>query len=705
MSRNLKLFMFIAGIALFLVWLSSRAAGPDSDQEVETLTYSQFRAMLTPAGQKKIGTLISRPDLRIPGRSSLFDASEASFVLRIYPRRITGRYFKPGMRLEKSDDPERIRSRTLPFAVESLPGTVSDDLLRKLEANNLAYEFANEEDDGILSTLTTLLPIILIVALIWIFMMRQLQSAGNRALAFSKSKARLNPENKKKITFKDVAGCDEAKYELEEVVDFLKNPRKFQTIGAKIPKGVLLIGPPGTGKTLLARAVAGEADAPFYSISGSDFVEMFVGVGASRVRDLFEQAKKNSPCIIFIDEIDAVGRLRGAGLGGGHDEREQTLNQMLVEMDGFDENEGVIVVAATNRPDVLDPALLRPGRFDRQVVVDAPDVRGREAILRIHAAKIPLAPKVSLAEIARGTPGFTGADLANLINEATLVAARHNKRHVETADLEEAKDKVMMGPERRSFLITPKEKEVIAYHEGGHALLGSLLPYSEPVHKVTIIPRGRALGLTQSLPEEDRHIQPSRYWEDRICVLMGGYLAEDIIFGDTSTGASNDILTTTKIARRMVCEWGMSDKLGTVSYANDHESVFLGREMAQSRSYSDKTASAIDQEVRRIVQNQQDRGRTLLTKNRSKLEQIAKALLDYESINATQLEEIVHPDRSKVAQKEKAKEKAKGKAKEKAKGQVAEDKGKGLKGEEERPGEYPKELGDMEPSASPVPAA
>ncbi len=701
MNRNLKFFIFLAALALLLVWLSSRKDGPEGEQEVENLTYSQFRAMLTPAGQKRIGSLVSRPDLRLGQGPALLDSEESSFVISIYPRHIAGRYLKPGMRLEKSDSPERIRSRTLPFIVQSLPGAVSDDLLRKLEANGLAYEFVNEEESGFFSTLTTLIPVVLLVVLIWIFMMRQLQNAGNRALAFSKSKARLNQESKNKITFKDVAGCDEAKYELEEVVDFLKNPRKFQNIGAKIPKGVLLVGPPGTGKTLLARAVAGEAGAPFYSISGSDFVEMFVGVGASRVRDLFEQAKKNSPCIIFIDEIDAVGRLRGAGLGGGHDEREQTLNQMLVEMDGFDENEGVIVVAATNRPDVLDPALLRPGRFDRQVVVDAPDVRGREAILKIHATKVPLAPQVSLQQIARGTPGFTGADLANLINEATLVAARYNKRHVEMNDLEEAKDKVMMGPERRSFLITPKEKEVIAYHEGGHALLGSLLPFSEPVHKVTIIPRGRALGLTQSLPEEDRHIQSSRYWEDRICVLMGGYLAEDIVFGDTSTGASNDILTTTKIARRMVCEWGMSNKLGTVSYANgEHENVFLGREMAHHRNYSDETASAIDQEVRRIVQNQQDRGRRLLKENRSKLEMIAKSLLENESINAAQLNEIVHASVA-VAKDAIAKESGR-KAK---RGGVRSDDGKKSKKVAARKKKsVDDELKEIGPSTSPVPA-
>jgi cell division protease FtsH len=640
MNKNLKYFIFII-LSIFLVLVFTQQFRENESREVRTLSFSQFKSMLTPEGQKEIGRIYTREEQPTP-TPNLFD-SQPRFILQISPRRIAGRYVKPGDVIEATDDIEKLKTRTHPFVVESLPGALSTELLEQLEQSGINYEFLNEDDGGLFSTLATLLPVILILVILWMFMMRQLQSTGNRALAFGKSKARLNQDDKKKVTFTDVAGCDEAKVELQEVVDFLKDPRKFQAIGARIPKGVLLVGPPGTGKTLLARAIAGEAGVPFYTISGSDFVEMFVGVGASRVRDLFEQAKKNSPCIVFIDEIDAVGRLRGAGLGGGHDEREQTLNQMLVEMDGFEENEGVIVIAATNRPDVLDPALLRPGRFDRQVVVDAPDVGGREAILKIHARKIPMTSDVNLHQIARGTPGFTGADLANLINEAALLAARRGKRRVTMDELEEAKDKVMMGPERRSFIITDKEKEVIAYHEGGHALIGTLLPYAEPVHKVTIIPRGRALGLTQSLPEEDRHIQPSKYWDDRICVLMGGYLAEELIFGDTSTGASNDIQVATTIARRMVCEWGMSEAVGTISYSDHTENIFLGRDMGSPRNYSDETASTIDSEVKRIVREQLERGRKLLLENRAKLEGIARALLTKESINAEELTDIVGP--------------------------------------------------------------
>ncbi|MEQ9362793.1 MAG: ATP-dependent zinc metalloprotease FtsH [Leptospirales bacterium] len=642
MNKNLKYFIFII-LSIFLVLVFTQQFRENENREVKTLSFSQFKSMLTPEGQKEIGTIYTRKEQLKP-TPNLFE-SQPRFVLQISTRQITGRYVKPGDQIEPTDDIEKLKSRTHPFVVESLPTALSDDLLNTLERTGINYEFLNEDESGLLSTLFTLLPVILILVVLWMFMMRQLQSTGNRALAFGKSKARLNQDDKKKVTFADVAGCDEAKVELTEVVDFLKDPRKFQAIGAKIPKGVLLVGPPGTGKTLLAKAISGEAGVPFYTISGSDFVEMFVGVGASRVRDLFEQAKKNSPCIVFIDEIDAVGRLRGAGLGGGHDEREQTLNQMLVEMDGFEENEGVIVIAATNRPDVLDPALLRPGRFDRQVVVDAPDVTGREAILKIHARKIPMTSDVNLNQTARGTPGFTGADLANLINEAALLAARRNKRRVTMEELEEAKDKVMMGPERRSFLITESEKEVIAYHEGGHALIGTLLPYAEPVHKVTIIPRGRALGLTQSLPVEDRHIQPSKYWDDRICVLMGGYLAEELTFGDTSTGASNDIQVATSIARRMVCEWGMSETLGTVSYSNSNENVFLGRDMGSSPNYSDDTAATIDSEVKRIVREQLQRGRDLLKTHKDKLELIARALLERESINADELNDIVSPAR------------------------------------------------------------
>ena len=637
------------------LWVSSHLSNSKQSQKTEYLTYSQFKHMLTSRGRREIGTIYTKgvqTEQKKQASGAFMDFFDHSnpFVLQLSPRKISGRYLRPGNRIEKSDDRERIMERTIPFIVESLPGMISEDFLQKLEKDRIVYSFVNEKEDGFLATLFSILPIVIIIFLLWMFMMRQLQNTGNRALSFGKSKARLtSPENEKKIFFKDVAGCEEAKQELVEVVDFLKDPKKFKTIGAKVPRGVLLVGPPGTGKTLLARAVSGEASVPFYSISGSDFVEMFVGVGASRVRDLFNQAKRHAPCIIFIDEIDAVGRLRGAGLGGGHDEREQTLNQMLVEMDGFEDSESIIVVAATNRPDVLDPALLRPGRFDRQVVVDAPDVRGREAILKIHSIKVPMSKNVCLEVIARGTPGFTGADLANLINEAALLAARRNRHTVSMAEMEEAKDKVMMGPERRSFLITDKEKEVIAYHEGGHALLTALLPNAEPVHKVTIIPRGRALGLTQSLPEEDCHIQPKKYWEDRICVLMGGYLAEKLIFKDTSTGASNDIQVATKIARRMVCEWGMSKSIGTISYVNENENVFIGREMGHSRQYSDGTAKEIDIEIKRIVQTKLSKGEGMLKKYRKKVEAIAQFLLGKESITGEELLRLIGQKPKKVA--------------------------------------------------------
>ncbi|HPD05905.1 MAG TPA: ATP-dependent zinc metalloprotease FtsH, partial [Spirochaetota bacterium] len=465
----------------------------------------------------------------------------------------------------------------------------------------------------------------------------QIQSTGNKAMSFGKVRAKLQPETKNKVTFADVAGVDEAKVELQEIIEFLKDPKKFITIGAKIPKGVLLVGPPGTGKTLLARAVAGEAGVPFFSISGSDFVEMFVGVGASRVRDLFEQGKRNAPCIIFIDEIDAVGRLRGAGLGGGHDEREQTLNQLLVEMDGFETNEGVIIVAATNRPDVLDPALLRPGRFDRQVVVDIPDIKGREKILAVHTRKIPLAKDVDLKVIARGTPGFTGADLANLVNEAALLAARRNKKRVTMLEMEDAKDKVLMGPERKSVLISAEEKKVIAYHEAGHAILG-ILTGTDPIHKVTVIPRGRALGLTMHLPKEERHIHNKGYWLDQITILFGGHVAEKIKFGQVTTGASNDIERATDIARRMVCEWGMSETLGPLAFGKKSEQIFLAREIAQHRDYSEQTAQLIDKEVHEIVTSCRDRAIILIEEHADKFELIATNLIERETLNAQEIE-------------------------------------------------------------------
>jgi cell division protease FtsH len=477
---------------------------------------------------------------------------------------------------------------------------------------------------------------------VWIFFMRQMQSGGSKALSFGKSRAKLMSDKGRKVTFKDVAGVDEAKEELVEIIDFLKDPQKFQQLGGKIPKGVLLVGPPGTGKTLLARAIAGEANVPFFSISGSDFVEMFVGVGASRVRDLFDQGKKHAPCIIFIDEIDAVGRHRGAGLGGGHDEREQTLNQLLVEMDGFESNDGVILIAATNRPDVLDPALLRPGRFDRQIVVPRPDVRGREEILRVHSRSIPLSKDVELSVLARGSPGFAGADLANLVNEAALRAARLNKKLVDMQDFEEAKDKVMMGAERRSMIISDQEKKVTAFHESGHTLVAKLLPGSDPVHKVTIIPRGLALGVTQQLPIDDRHTYAKEYLLNNLSIMMGGRVAEEIVFKQITTGAGNDIERATELARKMVCEWGMSDRMGPLAFGKKEEQIFLGREIAQHRDYSELTAQAIDAEVNRLVMENYQRAKDLLQRNVDKLYLLAEALLDREVLDGPEIDAVMN---------------------------------------------------------------
>ena len=474
----------------------------------------------------------------------------------------------------------------------------------------------------------------------WLFFMRQMQSGGNKALSFGKSKAKLSSSSQKKVTFKDVAGVDEAKEELQEIIEFLKEPQKFQKLGGRIPKGVLLMGAPGTGKTLLARAVAGEANVPFFSISGSDFVEMFVGVGASRVRDLFEQGKKNAPCIIFIDEIDAVGRHRGAGLGGGHDEREQTLNQLLVEMDGFESNEGVILVAATNRPDVLDPALLRPGRFDRRIVVNRPDVKGREGILAVHTKKIPLSDDVDVAVLARGTSGFSGADLANLVNEAALNAARYNQKVVRMHDFEFAKDKVLMGSERRSMIISDAEKRVTAIHEAGHALLTVLLPHADPIHKVTIIPRGMALGLTQQLPADEKHNYSRDYLNDQIAILLGGRIAEEITTQSLTTGAGNDLERSTEMARRMVCEWGMSDAMGPLTFGKKEEQIFLGREIAQHQDYSEDTALKIDHEVKRFVTDNYERSHKLLADSQDTLVKIADELLAREVLDADQVKRL-----------------------------------------------------------------
>ncbi len=483
-------------------------------------------------------------------------------------------------------------------------------------------------------------PMILLIGL-WVFFMRQMQVGGGKAMSFGKSRAKLLTENHHKVTFDDVAGIDEAKEELEEIIAFLKDPKKFTKLGGRIPKGVLLVGPPGTGKTLLARGVAGEAGVPFFSISGSDFVEMFVGVGASRVRDLFVQGKKNAPCIIFIDEIDAVGRHRGAGLGGGHDEREQTLNQLLVEMDGFETNEGVIMIAATNRPDVLDPALLRAGRFDRRVVVPRPDVKGREGILRVHTRRVPVADDVDVELLARGTPGFAGADLENLVNEAALLAARHNRERVMMIDFEVAKDKVMMGSERRSMIISLEERRNTAYHESGHALVAKLLPGADPVHKVTIIPRGMALGLTQQVPLDDRHTYDKVFLENNLTILFGGRAAEELVLGHTTTGAGNDIEKATELARKMICEWGMSEKLGPMTFGKKEEQIFLGRDFTQTAEYSESTAVEIDHELRRIISEGYQRAKSLLKENIEILHRMAEALLERESLDGSDIDVII----------------------------------------------------------------
>jgi cell division protease FtsH len=544
-------------------------------------------------------------------------------------------------------DEERIRygsSEPLPFYTIS-PETDNNTLIGLLDANGVKFEGGEPETDSLLGTLlVNSFPILLLIG-VWIYFMRQMQGGGGGrgAMSFGKSKARLLGEDQVGVTFADVAGIEEAKNEVEEVVEFLKDPSKFQRLGGKIPKGVLMVGPPGTGKTLLARAIAGEAKVPFFTISGSDFVEMFVGVGASRVRDMFDQAKKQAPCIIFIDELDAVGRHRGAGLGGGHDEREQTLNQMLVEMDGFEGSEGIIVIAATNRPDVLDPALLRPGRFDRQVVVPLPDIRGREQILKVHMRKVPLDDDVLPGIIARGTPGFSGADLANLVNEAALFAARENKRVVSMLQFDMAKDKIMMGAERRSMVMSEEEKLNTAYHEAGHAIVGYLMPEHDPVYKVTIIPRGRALGVTMYLPEEDRYSTSKQRLESHISTLFGGRIAEEMINGPegVTTGASNDIERATEIARNMVTKWGLSERLGPLTYSEDDGEVFLGRSVTQHKQVSDDTAHSIDEEVRKIIDSNYRRADRILKEEIDKLHAMAKALMKYETIDSDQIKDIM----------------------------------------------------------------
>jgi cell division protease FtsH len=611
--KNLSLILAMVLVSIFLVQLL------DSQNPVEEKSYSEFK------------TLISDTSLAIT--SIELQRIGEGYIL-------TGeRKLTPDEQAKRKETHSAFSSRTVRFKtlLPDIDGPILK-LLDDLTARGVKVEFVKET--RWLNYLSTLFPLFLLIGFFWFMMARQGGGMGGTRgiFSFGKIKGKLMDENRPKITFRDVAGADEAKMELEEIIAFLKDPSKFSKLGGRIPKGVLLLGPPGTGKTLLAKAVAGEAEVPFFSMSGSDFVEMFVGVGASRVRDLFEQGKKNAPCIIFIDEIDAVGRHRGAGLGGGHDEREQTLNQLLVEMDGFNSNDGVILIAATNRPDVLDPALLRPGRFDRQVVVDLPDAKGREGILKVHLdkRKVPVREDVDVAKIAKGTPGLSGADLENLVNEACLLAARFGGQQVAMIDFEEAKDKIMIGSERFSRILTDEEKKTTAYHEAGHAVVSLLVKYSDPLHKVTIIPRGRALGITFQLPEKDNYTVDSRFVLDKIAILMGGRGAELLLFGQKNTGASNDIEKATELARKYVCEWGMSD-LGPLSYGKKQEEIFLGREISQHRDYSEATAIQIDREVRKIVDGQMERVTQLLTENKQKLVNLAEALLAHEVLEADEI--------------------------------------------------------------------
>jgi cell division protease FtsH len=594
-NSTVRTILFWLLMILLAVVLWRMASGTSQSVKEEDSTYTNFLAKLDQGGIKEVTVLLS------PNSAEL-----------------KGEYREGG------------KFRNVTIANTAIP-----DITKMLQEKGVRYNYAEVKNADWLTFIVNFAPLMLLVAF-WIFMMKQMQAGGNKALSFGKSRARLLTAQQKKATFKDVAGIDEPKEELYEIIDFLKDPQKFQKLGGRIPKGVLLVGPPGTGKTLLARAIAGEANVPFFSISGSDFVEMFVGVGASRVRDLFEQGKKNAPCIIFIDEIDAVGRHRGAGLGGGHDEREQTLNALLVEMDGFESNEGVILIAATNRPDVLDPALLRPGRFDRRVVVPRPDVKGREEILRVHTRKVPLSDDVDLSVIARGTPGFSGADLANLVNESALWAARQNRKLVTMFDFEMSKDKVLMGVERRSMILSDEEKRNTAYHEAGHALVAAKTPGADPLHKVTIIPRGMALGVTMQLPIDDKHTYTKEFLESQLAVLMGGRVAEEMFLHHITTGAGNDIERATEIARQMVCEWGMSP-LGPLTFGKKEEAIFLGREIAQHRDYSEDTAIKIDGEVRAIINNGYAKAKNILDTYKDALERVAQALLDREVLDATEL--------------------------------------------------------------------
>src|SRR5918911_702907 len=597
LSKNLALWLLVGLLALALFQMMSRQRNPTQE-----FSYTEFSKQL---------------DQGNVARVEVFDG-----------KRLEGDFKSP-----VTQDGRSAKS----FQV-LLPVANSEAFIKRLEDRGVPI-LAKEPKGGITAIVIAALPWIVILGL-WFFLLRQLQAGGSRAFAFGKSRAMLLTGDTPKITFADVAGCDEAKVELQEIIEFLKDPQKFTRLGGRLPKGALLVGPPGTGKTLLAKAVAGEAGRPFFSMSGSDFVEMFVGVGASRVRDLFEQGKSHAPCIIFIDEIDAVGRHRGAGLGGGHDEREQTLNQLLVEMDGFESNDGVILVAATNRPDVLDPALLRPGRFDRRVVVDLPDLKGREGILRVHTRNIPLAEDVDVSVAARGTPGFSGADLANLVNEAALNAARYDKKKVQMVDFEFAKDKVLMGVERKSMVMSDREKRNTAYHESGHTIVAAILPAADPLHKVTIIPRGRALGLTQQLPTEDKYSYSKRYLDAMLAVLMGGRIAEEIFIGEITTGAGNDIERATTMARRMVCEWGMSD-LGPATFGKKEEAIFLGREFAQHQDYSEATAIEIDKEVRRILDKAYKTAHEIITTNKNALDRIARKLLERETLEGWEVNQIL----------------------------------------------------------------
>ena len=598
LSKNLALWLLVALLAVFLFNMMSK-----DGSNAAKLTYTEFNR------QTEIGNVKS---------------------IEIYE----GKLGKGEFRTPVTRGSERPRTFTVMFPT----GAIDNAYLKQLDAAGVTVE-AKPAKSGLLTLLVGILPWVVILAL-WFVFLRQMQSGGNRAFSFGKSKARLLAGDTPKVTFADVAGADEAKVELQEIIEFLKDPQKFTRLGGRLPKGALLVGPPGTGKTLLAKAVAGEAGRPFFSMSGSDFVEMFVGVGASRVRDLFEQGKAHAPCIIFIDEIDAVGRHRGAGLGGGHDEREQTLNQLLVEMDGFESNDGVILLAATNRPDVLDPALLRPGRFDRTIVVDSPDVRGREGILRVHTRKIPLAADVRLDIVAKGTPGLAGADLANLVNEAAVLAARLNKNLVEMHDFEEAKDKVMLGVERRSLVLTEDERRLTAYHEAGHAIVGLKIPGSDPLHKVTIIPRGRALGLTHWLPEEDRHNYTKQFLEGRLASAFGGRVAEELVFGPekVTTGAANDIEQATSIARRMVTQFGMSEKIGVIAVGDREQEIFLGREIQQRREISERMSEQVDAEVKHLIDQAYALARRIIADNRALLDRIAQALLERETLDREDLD-------------------------------------------------------------------